>query len=132
MHGIYLCAEVEVQVSVHGDRELPDVHKVWRGGVRDVGCVVVGEGVELVHHIRTGKVNCREMVMYYMCIIHVHACTIFMHHMCIVLYIHVCTYITCVLCCIYMYVHTSHVYCAVYTCTYMNIVDVLGLVLPDT
>ena len=57
-----LCAEVAVQMRVHGEWELAGIHE-WRGGgVWDNGSDVIREGEELVHHIGTGQVNCRKNI----------------------------------------------------------------------
>ncbi len=45
-------------MRTHGEGEGVLVGKVWGGGLGDDGRVVVGERVQLVHDVGTGKLAC--------------------------------------------------------------------------
>ncbi len=55
-HTLYLCAQVLMEVFVHGQREGLHVIKRRITGARHNGRVMVWERVELVHHVGAGGV----------------------------------------------------------------------------
>ena len=57
---VYLFLEIAVKVCIHRDGEYSVVGEVRFSGVRYDGSVVIGECVELIHHISTGRLTCTE------------------------------------------------------------------------